>query len=123
MFCPKCGKEVEDDAVVCVHCGRPLEMNYHHEHHNHNRVNPEYDQPKTVIGVLMALFLGVIGLLVGVLMYPEGTVARKTFMKSWIITFVIVTAIGIIGSVVFSILSFTLFESMYESMPDMLIRF
>lgn len=24
MFCPKCGREVADDAVVCVGCGRPL---------------------------------------------------------------------------------------------------
>ncbi len=21
MFCQKCGKEVSDDAVVCIHCG------------------------------------------------------------------------------------------------------
>ena len=21
MFCKKCGKEINDDAVVCVHCG------------------------------------------------------------------------------------------------------
>lgn len=21
MFCSKCGKEIENDAVVCVHCG------------------------------------------------------------------------------------------------------
>lgn len=21
MFCHKCGKEIDDDAVVCVHCG------------------------------------------------------------------------------------------------------
>lgn len=24
MFCPKCGKEVADDAVVCIHCGRQV---------------------------------------------------------------------------------------------------
>lgn len=24
MFCPKCGKEVFEDAVVCIHCGRAL---------------------------------------------------------------------------------------------------
>lgn len=22
MFCKKCGKEIEDDAVICIHCGR-----------------------------------------------------------------------------------------------------
>jgi len=23
MFCSKCGKEINDEAVVCVHCGCP----------------------------------------------------------------------------------------------------
>lgn len=23
MFCFKCGKEIDDEAVVCVHCGAP----------------------------------------------------------------------------------------------------
>lgn len=25
MFCSKCGKEINDDAVVCVHCGCAVE--------------------------------------------------------------------------------------------------
>ena len=25
MFCKKCGKEIEDDAVICIHCGRSTE--------------------------------------------------------------------------------------------------
>ncbi len=24
MFCPKCGKQVDDRAVICVGCGQPL---------------------------------------------------------------------------------------------------
>ena len=24
-FCSKCGKEIADDAVVCIHCGRAVE--------------------------------------------------------------------------------------------------
>ena len=23
MFCSKCGKEINDEAVVCIHCGCP----------------------------------------------------------------------------------------------------
>ena len=23
-FCGKCGKEIDDEAVVCVHCGCPV---------------------------------------------------------------------------------------------------
>ena len=25
MFCKKCGKDVNDEAVICVHCGCSLE--------------------------------------------------------------------------------------------------
>jgi uncharacterized membrane protein YvbJ len=35
MFCEKCGKEVLDDAIVCVHCGcslkSPTESNVNNE--------------------------------------------------------------------------------------------
>lgn len=87
MFCPKCGKEVEDDADVCVHCGRALNQNI-------RTANATYNESKTVIGVVCALFLGLIGLLIGFLMYPEGTVARKTFIKAWVITYVSEIAAG-----------------------------
>ena len=121
MFCPKCGKEIEDDAVICVHCGRPLEMNYHV--HNQNQVRPEHNEPKTGLGVLMGLFLGVIGLLIGVIMFPEGTVARKTFMKAWIITFIIVTVISVVASFVFTMLSMKFFDSIYYEASSLLIRY
>lgn len=88
MFCPKCGKEIEDDAVVCVHCGRSLEAKKENK--------AEYNESKTAIGVVMGLFLGVIGLVIGLCMYPEGTIARKTFLKAWGITFGVAAAIGII---------------------------
>jgi Interferon-induced transmembrane protein/zinc-ribbon domain len=28
MFCPKCGKEIADDAVICVGCGRAMAPGY-----------------------------------------------------------------------------------------------
>ena len=79
MFCPKCGKEVEDDAVVCVNCGCAL---------NENRNSrAEYKTDKTGMGVLLAFVLGLIGLIIGLCLYPEMTVARKTFLKAWGITY------------------------------------
>ncbi len=79
MFCKNCGKEVKDEAVVCVNCGCSLEKKA--------EVNPEHNESKAGMGVLFALLFGLIGLLIGILMYPENTVARKTFMKAWGITF------------------------------------
>lgn len=79
MYCPKCGKEVNDDAVVCIHCGRSLK--------EEKPANPEHNESKTALGVIFGLFLGLIGLLIGICLYPDGTVARKTFIKAWVITF------------------------------------
>ena len=88
MFCPKCGKEVVDDASVCIHCGRSLEEK------KENRA--EYKESKAGIGVVMALFLGIIGLIIGLCMYPADTIARKTFLKGWGITFGVAAGIAIV---------------------------
>ena len=78
MFCKKCGKEVNDDAVVCIHCGCAIKEDLQQK---------GYDEAKTGVGVAMAIFLGLIGLIIGVCIYPAGTIARKTFVKGFWITF------------------------------------
>ena len=77
MFCKKCGKEINDDAAVCIHCGCAVAK----------EVEKDHNQPKNGIGFVMAFFLGIIGLIIGICMYPAGTIARETFIKSWCITF------------------------------------
>ncbi|MBR4296116.1 MAG: zinc ribbon domain-containing protein [Clostridia bacterium] len=37
MFCSKCGKEIDNEAVVCVHCGCPTQ--------NYKNDNQTKDQP------------------------------------------------------------------------------
>lgn len=37
MFCSKCGKEINDEAVVCIHCGLPTEK--------YDQKEKEKDQP------------------------------------------------------------------------------
>ena len=86
MYCKKCGKEINDEAVVCIHCGCAVAK----------EVEQDYNQPKNGIGFLMGFFLGIIGLIIGICLYPEGTIARKTFIKSWCITFFVSWGIGIL---------------------------
>ena len=82
MYCQHCGKEVDKDAVVCVNCGKMLK-----EIKQEAPANPEHNESKSGMGVLMALLLGVIGLIIGIAIYPANTVARQTFIKAWGITF------------------------------------
>lgn len=86
MYCKYCGKEVKDEAVVCISCGCSIEKE------TKQPVNAENNESKTGLGVLFALILGLIGLLIGLIMYPDNTVARKTFIKGWAITFGVSTA-------------------------------
>ena len=97
MFCKKCGKEIDDEAVVCVHCGCAVEE---------TKVNKEDNEPKKGMGVLMALLLGLIGLIIGLCLYKSGTIARKTFIKAWCITYGICLAITIISCIVYFSLIF-----------------
>lgn len=88
MFCSKCGKEIMDDAVICPKCGCETAVKKIDE--------KEVDEPKTGIGILLALVLGLIGLVIGLCLYKENTIARKTFLKAWGITYGVLVLIYII---------------------------
>lgn len=67
-------------------------------------------EKKTTMGVILCLFLGLIGLLIGIIIYPSGSLERKTFMKGWLTTFLISLAVEIIlGLVIF----FTFFNVIF----------
>ena len=89
MFCKKCGEEINDEAVICPKCGCETGIKT-------EKTPAEIDEPKTGIGVVLGLFLGIIGLIIGICLYKEGTIARKTFIKAWTITFVISIAICVL---------------------------
>lgn len=92
MYCSKCGEEIMDQAVICPKCGCET---------NVKKSQYEYpDEPKTGMGVLFALLLGVIGLIIGICLYKDGSVARKTFIKGWLITFGVCVALLLIYSIV-----------------------
>lgn len=93
MYCKKCGEKLIDDAVFCPKCG------YHVDPKNTNR-ELKFAKSKAGMGVLLGLFLGAIGLIAGLLLYPEETVARKTFVKSWIITVVVIAVLSLTAGIV-----------------------
>ena len=87
MYCKNCGKEVNDNAVVCIHCGSAID----------NKPTTKLSgESKTGIGALLGIFLGLIGLIIGLCMYPNDSIERKTFMKGWAIAFIISAVLCII---------------------------
>lgn len=105
MYCKKCGKEINEDAVVCIHCGCQVE---------NAKQNNDYEVPKYGLGFVMAFFLGVVGLIIGICLYPSGTYARETFIKSWSITFGISIGAMIIISLIISLAVSSSVSSMYQ---------
>lgn len=51
MFCSKCGKEINDDAVVCVHCGCAVE----------GRSIAPKESRSWLVTLLLCIFLGGLG--------------------------------------------------------------
>lgn len=95
MFCRTCGKEINDDAVICPNCGCAT---------GKKMSTPETTgESKKGMGLLLGFLLGLIGLIIGICMYHEGTEERKTFMNGWIISFVINICISVVFSIIYVI--------------------
>lgn len=92
--CRNCGKEMLESFEFCARCGAKLKTN---EQTRYKTIN-YYDsqESKTGLGVLLAILLGVIGLIIGICLYPEGSYARKSFIKAWVITFAIEIGITVL---------------------------
>lgn len=51
MYCPKCGKEINDDAEICIHCGRRVK----------NEPILTSNDGKNAVRFVLTFFLGFIG--------------------------------------------------------------
>ena len=75
MYCKHCGKEVSDNAVICIHCGCSI-----------SKTSTDVSlsgESKSGLGALLGILLGLIGLIIGLLMFPTGSEERRTFIKGW----------------------------------------
>ena len=103
MFCKKCGKYNPSYNKVCMYCGGELEEKEPEKKEGFYN-NPAWQQPqqqgqsKRDIGVILALFLGIIGLIIGLLLYESGSYERETFISGWVKCFVICIIISVVLS-------------------------
>ena len=85
MYCKNCKNEVNAKAEICTKCGC--------------RVKKDRE------GLAIGLLLGLIGLIIGLLAYPSGSVQRSTFVKYCII--------GWLFSVVISVTFFITYADLF----------
>ena len=62
MFCPKCGKEIAEDAVICIGCGRELKSSAKSE----RKTEKPWSTDKMVLFGIFSFLLPVIGIAGGI---------------------------------------------------------
>ncbi|MBO5304818.1 MAG: zinc ribbon domain-containing protein [Clostridia bacterium] len=106
MYCSNCGREISNMVESCPNCGAVLRGHSNVARTNANtRARSDYHgrtgESKQGMGVVFGLFLSILGLIIGVCMYSDGTFERSTFMKGWGIGFGISIAIGVISGIIY----------------------
>ena len=104
MFCKNCGSMVEEKEKFCKYCGSKLsneqesveavvvanDKSDRNKTADQNNIKKESTpSSKTGLGFVLGLFLGVIGLIIGIFMLQQNEYERKTFIKGWVISLVI----------------------------------
>ena len=100
MFCKKCGKEILDDAVICVYCGCSTQE-------TQSVVTNTTDAPSTGMAVL-GFFIPLVGLIIWAINKDTKPLMAKSAGKG--------ALIGFIVSVVFSIIYGAIVGSMIGGM-------
>ena len=99
MFCTKCGKEIMDEAVICVHCGCSTQ--------NPQTIVPaNNDAPSTGMAVL-GFFIPLVGFIIWLINKDTKPLMAKSAGKG--------ALIGFIVSLIFSILYGAVVGSMIGS--------
>ena len=92
MFCSKCGKEVNDEAVVCVHCGCAIEQK------KTAAANPN-DAPNMGFAVL-GFFIPLVGLILYLVNKDTAPLKAKSAGKGALIGFCVNLAFSILYGVI-----------------------
>lgn len=101
MFCSKCGQEILDEAVMCVHCGCPTKA---------LAKNKEGDSSDIGFGIL-GFFVPLVGLILYLIWYKEYPLRAKAAGKGALISTIVYVAFIII----YLVIVFALFGTLAAS--------
>ncbi|MDE6597696.1 MAG: DUF4190 domain-containing protein [Clostridia bacterium] len=102
MFCKNCGKEINDNAVVCPHCGVQV------AHVQVNNSNSNESNTIAIVGFVFAFFMPLIGLICSCIGYKRaknegmnnkglaiaGIVISAIAVGFYVLLFVIILGVG-----------------------------
>lgn len=99
-FCSKCGKEIMDDAVICMNCGCAVE--------NQPIAKNEIDEVSVGLCIL-SFFVP----LFGVIYWPIKHKETQKKAKACGVTAIVSWAVGIVFSIIYAVALGAMFGSMY----------
>ncbi|MBQ8406542.1 MAG: zinc ribbon domain-containing protein [Clostridia bacterium] len=90
-YCMHCGKEICDDAVICVHCGRALKA-------SQTVATDADDAPNTGLAVL-GFFVPIAGLILYLINKDKAPLKAKSAGKGALIGVIVSVALGVLYGV------------------------
>lgn len=104
MFCSKCGKEIRDEAVACVHCGCKIENRKISFAHSN-------DAPSTGFAIL-GFFIPLVGFILYLVNKDTAPLKAKSAGKGALIGFCVGFALTLISYIILGTLWGSLIGSM-----------
>lgn len=97
-FCTKCGKEINEDAVICVHCGSSIDPTM-------NNSNDSNSKSWWWLGFLTSLFCTpIIGLILWLVWKDEAPLKAKNVGLGTLWSLAAAFGIGIIVGIIYAIM-------------------
>lgn len=107
MFCSNCGNQIDDNAVVCIHCGAAT------QNANNQPAQPASTQSNTtaIVGFVLAFFMPLIGLILSIIGVKNAAKCDGNG-KGLAIAGIIISALEIVAIVIVIILFFGIFGAL-----------
>ena len=101
MFCSKCGKEVNDEAVVCVHCGCAIE--------NKKALATSSKDASNIGFAVLGFFIPLVGLILYLINKDTEPQKAKSAGKGALIGF----CVSLVSSIVYGVVFGALMSGLY----------
>ena len=112
MFCSKCGHEINDEAVICVHCGCSVENKATAPAANNN------DAPNTGFAIL-GFLIPLVGLILYLVYKDTAPLKAKSAGKGALIGVIVSVAVSVFYSIVMGVIFSSIMSSLYSMMSSL----
>lgn len=92
MFCKKCGQEIMDDAIICVHCGCSTQ--------DSNTVVAKTNDASSAGMAILGFFIPLAGLIIWLINKDNKPLMAKSAGKGALVGFIVSMVFSIIYSVI-----------------------